>query len=195
MSFKRGILQPFLGPFPGHVQLENSGDENTFVLGSISEHPPPAKICDDTISTFPDWPKSGLNEMDNFEKTVGILIDQDIDGIVVELIRTEDHGTRLLEAINNVINDKELSSTQQQLFSSFPMVSWCYIESEGFWRACGLVSSPLIPMWQRYFRSFKIEKLKVRNPVFSIIFRYTDPLGGSKMYEFFIKCLEIRSKS
>ena len=50
--------------------------------------------------------------MDNFEKTVGILIDQDIDGIVAELIRTEDHGTRLLEAINNVINDKELSSTQ-----------------------------------------------------------------------------------
>ena len=83
--------------------IKNCGNKNTFILGSISEHSPYSKKSEGKTYTIPDWPKSPLEEIENFEKTLEILIKQDIDGVIVELLSTEEHGTRLLKCVNKVL--------------------------------------------------------------------------------------------
>ena len=83
--------------------VKNCGNKKSYVLGSISEHTPPGKGTDGTCFTIPDWPSSADEEIENFEKTVEVLIKQEIDGIIVEMLKTEDHGIRLLKAVNKVL--------------------------------------------------------------------------------------------
>ena len=77
------------------AKKSTSALENTFITGSISEHPPHdsnGKVC---------WPCEE-QEILNFEKTLVHLFDQNIDCLFLELIRTEMHGLRLTKALTNV---------------------------------------------------------------------------------------------
>jgi len=88
------------------VMIENAVDlaekstkeskTTTFIVGSISEHPPfdeSGKVC---------WPVDEKDEIENFEKTLIHLFDQNIDCLFLELIRTEKHGLLLIKALSNI---------------------------------------------------------------------------------------------
>lgn len=72
-----------------------AGVEDRYVAASISEHPP----FDDNLKLC--WPEE-KQEMQNWEKTLAHLFDQNIDCLFLELIRTKEHGVMLAKAVNTV---------------------------------------------------------------------------------------------
>jgi len=99
---------------------EKSGDVPSFVLGSISTHPPNFKAAVDAAATaieageqsedsekeflrkidvtaLSKWP-SEEQELENFEEQVTVLTEGGVDGITLEMVKDMYHGSLVLRA-------------------------------------------------------------------------------------------------